>query len=81
MAAAGWYAARHSLGAEVDFRNALGGFYVRPYRRPFKELCGMIKDDADYIQFLRTLMATHCNLMLNLYKMIQWHEQPLYAGA
>ena len=46
--------------------------------KPFKELCGLIKDDADYIQFLRALMAALCNLMLNMYTMIQWHERPLY---
>ena len=41
----------------------------------------MIKDDADYIQFLRNLMATLCNVMLNVYTMIQWHDQPLYVVA
>jgi hypothetical protein len=47
--------------------------------KPFKELCGLIRDDGDYDHFLRTVLAALCNLMLNMYTLIQWHDQPLYV--
>jgi len=47
-------------------------------RTPFKELCSLLTEDQDYLPCLRAFFETNCNLMLNLYSIIKWHESGMF---